>query len=224
MRAGRTTWLLWVTLGAILPLWVGCPADHIRGYVSNTSGERLPGVAVSIETPRGTDAQTLTNAVGEYALPFAAGKVKLSFLKNGYTSGRLELDLQSGGSREIPEMMLWPLPQEAGIFLYEGTQYRRTTPAEARPLVAQATNVVVFGMTFPIAPEKATAAEPYLLLHKVPGYDVQVAKLCPVQVFASGNAGAVQEVWIARTHAVLLNGPCRRTGTLPATNPLGGAP
>ena len=184
---------------------MGCARERMTGTVTDNVGERLPGVAVSLTDEHGHESQTLTDGLGEYGLPFTTGRVKISFLKNGYTTGHIELALDSSSVRKISPVALWRLPQEEGVFFYDNNRYRRLTPFEPRTVVAQATNVVTFGIPLMGAVEEIPLPEPLLLLrrfansdimHRVPGFDVQVSRLAPIQTYVSGNSGPVQETWI----------------------------
>ena len=183
----------------------GCGRETFYGTVTDIVGERLPGVAVSLTDERGRESQTLTNGQGEYSLPFETGRLRIAFLKNGYTTGHAELAITEASARTITPIALWRLPQEEGVFACESNRYRRLTPFEPRPVVAQATNAVTFSILLTGAIEEITTPEPLLLLrrfpssdlmHRVPGFDVQVGRLAPIQTFVSGNSGPVQETWV----------------------------
>ena len=193
---------MWCVVILVCP---GCGRETLNGTVTDTVGERLPGVAVSLTDERGRETQTLSNGQGEYSLPFETGHLRIAFLKNGYTTGHVELAITESSARTITPVALWRLPLEEGIFTYENNRYRRLTPFEPRTVVAQATNTVTFGIQVTGAVEEITTPEPLLLLrrfpssdlmHRVPAFDVQVSRLAPVQTFVSGNSGPVQETWV----------------------------
>jgi hypothetical protein len=105
----------------------GCSPAAIEGQVLDVREEPLPGVAVTVD---GTHNQSLTNALGRYTIAFAPGKVLLRFMKTGYTPGLLELTVNEARHVEATPVVLWHLPERAGVYLYEHHRYRDTYPLE----------------------------------------------------------------------------------------------
>lgn len=82
----------------------------------------MPGVAVSAE---GSQAQALTDGLGEYAIAYTPGRVILTFAKTGFTSGRLEIDATDAQGVNATDVQLWRLPMSKGVYLFEAPEYTR---------------------------------------------------------------------------------------------------
>jgi hypothetical protein len=103
---------------ALLP---ACHVAVIEGTVVDIKGETLPGVAVRVD---GKEATIVTDIHGRYRVPYEPGAITLSFMKTGYTPGRLELDVGNYRTVEAATVSLWPVPQSSGVFLFENSRYR----------------------------------------------------------------------------------------------------
>ncbi len=168
----------------------GCPNETtLRGDLRDTNnlpkpavvdiqGQALPGVSVSIY---GTDRQAITDATGQYRLKAPKGFHQIDFEKTGYAPARVVLDGVDTGTIDMPQTMLWPLPDSQGVYAFEGGRYRSLTRVEPHRYLAGETTSV-FGSkkgaeTF-IDPKKM----PMLVLYRLPGYDLQLSRIHQVEL------------------------------------------
>jgi hypothetical protein len=180
----------------------GCRPNVIEGAVVDVKGDALPCVAVTVTHERAQGfrardgAQSLTNALGRYRVPFQPGSVELEFIKTGYTPGRLLLTVPA--SREVPAttVILWQLPAGKGVYLFENFRYEALSAVEPRPYRA-GQHEVVHGA--PRNPELGTEnANPMILCYKMPDYDIALCKLQLAEVALPGmeNVTFTEKVWI----------------------------
>jgi len=99
----------------------------IQGIVTDVAGEGLPGVAVTV---RGRLDQAVSDGVGRYSLRSSAGTLDLELMKTGYTPGYLSLQVERSGAVEATPAVLWPLPQDKGVYLFENYRYLELTRIE----------------------------------------------------------------------------------------------
>lgn len=170
---------------------VSCNRATVTGVVVDVQGRSLPGVAVHA---RGGDAEALTDALGQYALKTPPGIRGLDFLKNGYTSGHLDIDVNAARTFTANRVSLWCLPQTAGVFLFEDNHYRRSTPIEPERFGLK--DKSVFGTGRPSNIETTPLPQPLLICYKMPPYDVYMSRLHPVQAMSSQAGKGQQEAWI----------------------------
>jgi len=155
-------------------------------------GDALPAVAVSVD---GQDARTTTDALGHYKAPVSSpADVELRFVKTGYTAGRLALQTTAPGAVKARPVMLWRLPQAAGVYLLEDYRYRRTSHATPRPFSSEAKSLV-YGVAKLPQLEATTIAEPLIVLHKLPSYDLRLCRLGATQAAPLDATTSMQEVW-----------------------------
>ncbi|MCP4642083.1 MAG: carboxypeptidase regulatory-like domain-containing protein [bacterium] len=112
---------------AALALAVGCAQPVVEGRVVDVKGDALPGAAVTVA---GTPYQALTNARGEYRVSYRPGPVQVDCVKTGYTPGRLELEVTEARVVPARDVALWPLPPDAGVFLFQNCRYTATKPIQ----------------------------------------------------------------------------------------------
>lgn len=167
----------------------GCNRTTVDGSVQDVRGVALPGVAVVAE---GAEAQTLTDGLGHYSLSASAGITGIRLVKDGYTSGYLALEGASGRSITARMVALWPLPPGAGSYLVDEYRYRAMTVSEPKPYATE--HGPVYGCRVMGAIEKAVQPDPLILCHKVPAYDVRLARLHSVKT--TGPEGGF-DVWVA---------------------------
>lgn len=195
IRSGRILALLVAAITA-----VSCDRCVVRGTVADVKGEALPGVSVNANNG---EVQALTDARGEYKLSCKPGRVELSFMKTGYTSGLL--DIEAAGPREVKarEVTLWCLPQSAGIYLFEDFRYRKLAQIEPKPFIledenpaANAALSIVCGIARLPEMEEALARKPLLIAFKTPRYDIRLCRLHPVKARPVEPNPAIQEPWV----------------------------
>jgi len=166
----------------------------VQGQVVDFRGEALPGVAVSLD---GQDASMITDGVGQYKAPVSSpADVELRFVKTGYTAGRLALQTKGPGAVNARPVMLWRLPQAAGVYLLEDYRYRRTSHATPRPFSSEAKSLV-YGVAKLPELEATTISEPLIVVHKLPSYDVRLCRLGAAEAAPLDATTSMQEVWAA---------------------------
>lgn len=168
-----------------------CNRAVVEGAVVDVQGSPLPGVTVRAS---GGEAETITDALGRYALTTRPGIRGLDFIKNGYTSGYLALEVNEARSLTASTVSLWCVPQGAGVFLFEDYRYRRTTPMEAERFGMQ--NSILFGVSKLPDLEATGSPEPLLVCHRMPPYDVRMGRLHAVQAISSQAGKGQQEAWV----------------------------
>ena len=157
-------------------------------------GEALPGVAVSVD---GQDANVITDGVGRYKVAFSSpADVELRFVKTGYTAGRLALRTTGPGAVNARPVMLWRLPQSAGVYLLEDYRYRRTTHATPQPFSSDSKSLV-YGVAKLPELEATTISEPLIVVHKLPSYDVRLCRLVAAEAAPLDATTSMQEIWAA---------------------------
>jgi hypothetical protein len=202
--------LIRYTLPPLLALCLaGCPngvslrgdlldaAGNTKPSVVDISGEGLPGVAVVVY---GSEAQALTDARGQYRLNAPRGFQQVDFAKTGYTPARVMIEAGDAGSVDMPQAVMWPLPDAQGIYAFENNRYRSLTRVEPKRFLA--------GETQSIFASKKGAETfidgkklPMLVVFRLPSYDLQLVRLRQAEVTPS-EAGASAEgykvpVWVA---------------------------
>ncbi len=210
--------LPWCALAVVLLLGACTPGATLRGKVSDTSGEALPGVAVCVV---GGGESVITNALGVYSLPAAPGKARIRFEKTGYAPGELEVDAPARGRVEVLETRLWNLPPSDGLFLFSGHRYTETD--HTRPNQYSVENTGPMAGT-PVTPKVAApapsgggadgAAAVRLIAHRLPPHDARLARLRQANALLPGQMSAVpsttadgsmpppaytERVWVADT-------------------------
>lgn len=172
-------------------LLLACQRPLIEGRVETVKGEALPGVAVTVD---GADYAALTDALGQYRVPYAPGQVIVLFNKSGYAPGQLALDLPQATTLRAATVRLWPLPPTAGVYLLENFDYRPMT-RDIPERVFLPDGETAFAVKR--APELTTqSTAPEILAYRLPRYDARLTRLR--QADAKLSAGAVETVpvWV----------------------------
>ncbi len=173
----------------------GCERPVIRGKVVDLKGVALPGVAV--RTSDGA-SEAHTTGLGEYTLPYEPGIHGLEFLKNGYTSGHLALDLPEARVVEAETVTLWLLPQDNGVYFFEHYDYRKIAATESKPYKSERGDIVQ-GIAMLPTIEETAEAEPFLLAYRMPPYDVRLSRLAQISATPAEAGSAPQQVWASET-------------------------
>jgi hypothetical protein len=182
--------LLIGTTLAVIAL-VSCDRCAVRGAVVDMNGEPLPGVAVTAATG---EAEALTNALGQYTLYGKPGAMDLYFMKDGYTSGRLAIEIAEPRTANAVPVSLWRLPQTAGVFLFETNRYRGAAPLQPKQFLSSG-NTFIYGTQRIPNLEETTSTAPLLLCHRMPLYDVRFCRLHSIPASAPEIPGSALTVW-----------------------------
>ncbi|MCK5861690.1 MAG: hypothetical protein KAH38_04345, partial [Candidatus Hydrogenedentes bacterium] len=155
--------------------------------------------------------EALTTAIGEYALGAATGKLQLEFIKTGYTSALLEVNVEILGRIQTPSVSLWKLPISEGVYWNKNHRYFPTN--HPRPNQYQIKDAGIAWGT-PVNPKLSipwvdsaldpNANPPYMIGHKLSPYDahmhrLQRVKAAPLQGTATKSEEKMQypeEIWI----------------------------
>jgi hypothetical protein len=157
----------WISALLLLAL-AGCYRSVIKGKVVDLDGKALPGVAVSTE---GTKFQDLSNALGEYGVRYRPGPVRLHFDKTGYTPAVVNVDAGAVWGVKSPDVTLWCLPENRGVFFFENGRYSPTDPVEPTSFVGG-----IYGTEkWPSA--LSTNPRPRLIAHRLPLEGVSLVQL-----------------------------------------------
>lgn len=171
----------------------GCVPSRIEGNVVDVHGEALPGVAVSIA---GTAKQDLTDALGHYRLFYKPGAVTLSFIKTGYTPGRLVIDTMDKRLVEATPVQLWALPPRKGVYLFQDYRHEAAKPVEPEKFDTLNWGVV-YGTTRWSEVETADE-EPMILAYKMPLEGARLVRLELLDITPREDAETAKlvEAWI----------------------------
>jgi hypothetical protein len=172
-------------------LLMSCERAVVQGTVVDIEGRPLPGVSVRAA---GGEGEAITNALGRYSLTTHSGIGGLEFIKNGYTLGRLDLAVSEPRTFKANTVSLWCLPQSAGVYLFENSQYRRTTPIEPERFALQ--NSIVYGIGKLPELEAAGSPVPLLICHKMPPYDVRMSRLHEIEAMSAQAGKGKQTAWV----------------------------
>jgi len=213
----------------VLAMAAGCNRTAtLHGAVVDVQGHALPGVAVTVVE---NGAQSVTDGVGRYGdrgrlfiktdigwtvdfargkrLPAPQGRVHVDFIKTGYTTGHIALDVDGFGPVEVRPVMLFPLPQRAGVYVYQNHQYREMIRTRPKRYSWRASESEPYTPTFGVELDPETQlSDPagILLFHLLPDYDVALHRLERREVVAAQDAvgapegGAfTQQAWVPDT-------------------------
>lgn len=184
--------------GVCLVALAACNRSTISGKVVNIKGEALPGVAVQVE---GSPHQALTDALGQYRVPYAPGDIVLHFMKTGYTPGTLELSSETRRAIEAETVSLWELPLDKGVYLYENFRYQETTKIVPEEFVSHDERTVYATRRWPEIETTSTA--PLILCYKMPGWDVRFCRMELTELNSPLPGGGVEEAQVlARTKTI----------------------
>lgn len=173
-------------------LLAGCESGVVlQGMVVDFKGEALPGVAVIISE---TGSQTITNGQGTYKLRAPLGAVTVEYRKTGYTPGRMELNLIDVRPVDVNTALLWPLPIEKGVYLFDNFRYRDIDRMEPETYQRDNGSPV---LALPREPDVETTQQAVrLLCYDMPPFDIRVHRLSELKA-RKPMSGAVEEtVWV----------------------------
>lgn len=160
-------------MAGVIAVATGCERATVEGMVIDERGDRLPGVAVTVERTRD---QALTNAMGEYAVTFRPrGSHVLGFHKSGFTPAVLKLDVDSPRTVQARNVEMWRVPPNGGVFIMQDFRFEATTPVEAMPYP-----ILDKGTTYGTqrdAEYLTTNVEPLIVVYRLPTFDVRLARL-----------------------------------------------
>lgn len=161
----------------------------IPGIV-DPQGIPLPGVSISVS---GMDSQAISDVNGQYRLRARPGLLQLHFIKTGYTPATLQLQLDEARGVDAAQVVMWPLPDSKGVYLYENFRYvamTRTEPAYC--LIKEDDKTApISRLAARIAPEAVTHLDrPLIIAHKVPTYDLHCHRLRAVKAADAPLPGA----------------------------------
>lgn len=209
----------WVLAAAFAAALGGCPREMVlRGdlldanglpkpAVVDIAGEALPGVSVSVY---GADREAVSDATGQYRLNSPQGFHQIDFEKTGYAPARVVLDGVASGGVDMPQAVLWPLPDSQGVYAFENGRYRSLTRVEPhRYLSGETTSVFGSkkGAESFIDPKKM----PMLVVYRLAVYDLQLSRLTQVELTPS-EAGATAQgykvpVWVTEARVPMHTRP-----------------
>jgi len=110
------------------------PTARVHGVVSDESGGVLPGVTVTVAAADGRPiAVTTTDDVGAFATPVPAGRFKLSFALDGFSSSVLDVDVGANTDTAVPVHLA--LAPRSEVVVVQG---RAPAAPASRPGPAQA--------------------------------------------------------------------------------------
>jgi hypothetical protein len=92
----------------------GCERKQLVGKTTDVFGRPLAGVSVKIEK---TEFQASSKSDGSYALDYAPGSFVVVFSKAGYTTMHLDLNVAQLTRMPLETVMLYPVPEQAGVYL-----------------------------------------------------------------------------------------------------------
>jgi len=106
---------------------------RIRGVVSDESGGVLPGVTVTVAAPDGRPlAVVTTDAVGVYATPVPAGRVRVTFALGGFSSVTSDVDVRSGIDADVPARLALA-PQSETVVVQGDVHEKLAAPSTPPP-------------------------------------------------------------------------------------------
>ncbi|MCC6143340.1 MAG: carboxypeptidase-like regulatory domain-containing protein [Candidatus Hydrogenedentes bacterium] len=179
------------TLGLAL---AGCePAVFVRGTIVDIVGETLPGVAVTV---RGSGLQDVTDIHGIYELRMPPGAADLDLTKTGYAPGMLSVEAPQHGALELPETLLWPLPESQGVYLFENFRYQPLTRIEPKRYLTVEKEADLFG-TRKDATVFTRQNRHIIIAYKMFPYDIQMHRLQKAEAIEPQDqrAGYTWQIW-----------------------------
>lgn len=90
----------------------GCGGAKVTGSVTASFGDPLEGVTVKVEK---SAYQATTDAGGKYSVEYAPGAFTVVFSKPGYTTHRLDLNIQAKTKFQSDRVILYPAPLDGQI-------------------------------------------------------------------------------------------------------------
>jgi len=184
----RSTILIAFALLCLAPLG-GCQREAVlRGDtftdaglpvpgVVDIAGHPLPGVAVSV---RGASRQAVTDSRGQYRMNAPPGFLEIDYYKTGYTPAQLQLEIAEPRTVEMTQAVLRPLPDGQGVFFFQSNRYQGLTRAQPRRYLADS-GESIFGSKTGSLVVTPPADIPVIVAFRLPGYDVQLARLRSIE-------------------------------------------
>jgi len=109
-----------------LVLMAGCTrARTLDGQVVDIWGSPIEGATVVLE---GHVVRPMTDAYGNFELPWVVGKQKIKAGKEGYIQEHLEIEVIDGGEVPNPVLKLYPKPEEVGFYVVGPGDYAKLEP------------------------------------------------------------------------------------------------
>jgi len=100
-------------LGIALILLSGCGSSEIQGIVKDPFGNGLDGVTINIIN---SELKSSTDKNGGYVIKYVMGTFTVQYAKPGYTTQKINLNLQEKTRFPAQPVILYPIPTEAGIY------------------------------------------------------------------------------------------------------------
>ena len=97
----------------IICLMLPACSKNIEGKVTDVFGNGVAGVAIKIDKSNYT---TTTDNTGKYSLEYAPGSFSVKYAKSGYTTMRVDLNLQQKTKFPAEEVVMYPIPKEQGVY------------------------------------------------------------------------------------------------------------
>lgn len=111
----------------------GCGKKGINGHIIDSAGIGLKGVSVDIEKSSFT---TVTDDGGNYLIDYVPGNFTIVFSKNGYTTHKVELNISSKTLFPAESIMMYPIPEEEGLYFLEGNKLISLNPIRINKYVS----------------------------------------------------------------------------------------
>lgn len=92
----------------------GCSKKNIEGTVSDPFGKGLAGVEVQILK---SQFKATTSSDGKYSIEYVPGTFTIQYAKVGYTTHKLDLNIQQKSKFPAELVTLYPIPKSEGFFL-----------------------------------------------------------------------------------------------------------
>jgi tetratricopeptide (TPR) repeat protein len=106
---------------ALLAILFSCSKKaEITGRVFDNFGKAIEGATVKIEN---TAFTTTTNKDGTYRISYVPGKVDVSIAKQGYSEGKLNLNIATESKFPAKDVTLYKMPSSNGVFAYGTDDY-----------------------------------------------------------------------------------------------------
>ncbi len=182
-------------------LLAACERSYLDGRVTDVRGEALPGVTV--REPGSADEQDLTNGLGHYRVPLSSATRHIEFSKSGYTSAKVAVDAAVRRGAAMADVVLWPLPQNPGVYVVNGQRFSETTWVVPRQFYLK-DRTASYGAELPKDIREA-AGEPFVVAFRTPRYNARLSRLVAAETEGGGDAPSIA-VWVeAGTMAAALD-------------------
>lgn len=107
-----------VSMLIILLFLVSCEKSEIQGEVKDPFGNGIGGVSIQIEK---STFKSVTDSQGKYSVDYVPGAFRVNISKLGFTTHHIDLNLQEKSAFPAETIVMYPIPQEPGIY-YLGQQ------------------------------------------------------------------------------------------------------